>query len=100
MNVGDTIAWTNNDSNSHTATSGKGLTDPTRGKAFDSCLSGNTALTKEGRVFERKFDSAGEFSYFCQLHPTKTGKVIVHKKISQKRKILEIKPMMTMICLR
>jgi plastocyanin len=79
VKAGYTISWINTDNNSHTVTFGKGPTDPKRGKKFDSCLSGITALTKEGKVFEHKFNSVGEFPYFCQLHPSKVGKVIVHR---------------------
>jgi hypothetical protein len=38
------------------------------------------ALIKNGKAFEHKFNSVGQFSYFCQLHPDKVGKVIVHRK--------------------
>jgi plastocyanin len=79
ITLGSTISWINKDNNSHTVTSGEGVADPKKGKKFDSCLSGDTALTKEGKVFEHRFDSVGEFSYFCQLHPNKVGKVIVYK---------------------
>ncbi|MFL6508185.1 MAG: plastocyanin/azurin family copper-binding protein, partial [Nitrososphaeraceae archaeon] len=29
------------------------------------------------QTFSHKFDTAGEFPYFCQLHPTMVGKVVV-----------------------
>ena len=75
--VGDTVTWTNKDTTFHTVTSGTGPSDTTHGKAFDSGLSGPTALTTQGKTFSHKFMTAGEFPYFCQLHPTMVGKVVV-----------------------
>ena len=75
--VGDTVTWTNKDTVFHTVTSGTGPSDTTHGKEFDSGLSGPTALTTQGKTFSHKFMSAGEFPYFCQLHPTMVGKVVV-----------------------
>jgi plastocyanin len=75
--VGDTVTWTNKDTTFHTVTSGTGPSDTAKGKEFDSGLSGPTALTTQGKTFSHKFMTAGEFSYFCQLHPTMVGKVVV-----------------------
>ena len=75
--VGDTVTWTNKDTIFHTVTSGTGPSDTTHGKEFDSGLSGPTALTTQGKTFSHKFMTAGEFPYFCQLHPTMVGKVVV-----------------------
>ncbi|PWU79871.1 MAG: hypothetical protein DLM72_15320 [Candidatus Nitrosopolaris wilkensis] len=75
--VGDTVTWTNKDTTFHTVTSGTGPSDTTHGKQFDSGLSGPTALTTQGKTFSHKFMTAGEFPYFCQLHPTMVGKVVV-----------------------
>jgi plastocyanin len=80
--VGDTITWTNNDDSSpafHTVTSGTGPNDTNKGKAFDSGLSGPNALTTTGKMFSYTFAAAGKFPYFCQLHPTMVGMVIVSK---------------------
>jgi len=60
-----------------TVTSGTGPSDTTHGKAFVSGLSGPTALTTQGKTFSHKFITAGEFPYYCQLHPTMVGKVVV-----------------------
>jgi plastocyanin len=76
---GNTVMWINNDNQFHTVTSG----DPGSsggaaiGKVFDSGLSGPNALTAKGKTFSHTFNEKGEFSYFCQLHPTMIGKVIV-----------------------
>src|SRR5687768_3588476 len=72
--VGQTVVWTNDDSAFHTVTSGTvGAADA--GKAFDSGLAGPTALTAKGKTFEHKFDAAGEYPYFCILHPAMVGTV-------------------------
>jgi plastocyanin len=74
--VGQTVVWTNDDSAFHTVTSGSvGAADA--GKAFDSGLAGPTALTAKGKTFEHKFDTAGEYPYFCTLHPAMVGTVTV-----------------------
>ncbi|MDN5847627.1 MAG: plastocyanin/azurin family copper-binding protein [Candidatus Nitrosocosmicus sp.] len=74
VTVGQTVVWTNNDSAFHTVTSGTiGAADA--GKLFDSGLAGPTALTSKGKTFEHKFDTAGDFPYFCTLHPAMIGKV-------------------------
>jgi plastocyanin len=77
IKVGDTITWTNKDTIFHTVTSGTGPSDPAKGKEFDSGLSGPSALTTQGKTFSHKFTTAGEFPYFCELHPTMVGKVSV-----------------------
>jgi plastocyanin len=68
---GDTVAWTNNDSQIHTVTSGIDSSDPNMGKVFDS------SMLSQNQTFSYKFTNAGEFSYFCELHPTMVGKVVV-----------------------
>jgi plastocyanin len=76
VKVGDTVTWTNGDNMEHTVTSGTGPSDPNMGKQFDSGLSGPFVLT-EGKTFSHQFTKAGEFPYFCQIHPTLMGKVVV-----------------------
>jgi plastocyanin len=71
--VGSTITWTNNDSTPHTVTSGSnGKPD---GK-FDSSTGFKTLLTP-GQTFEHKFTEAGQYPYYCQLHPNMVGTVSV-----------------------
>ena len=72
--VGQTVVWTNDDSAFHTVTSG--TTGAPDGK-FDSGLQGPTALTSKGKTFEHTFDAAGEYPYFCTLHPAMVGTVTV-----------------------
>jgi glucose/arabinose dehydrogenase/plastocyanin len=64
-----TVTWTNKDTVVHTVTSGDGFTDPNIGKEFDSGLLGGT--------FSHRFNATGTFDYFCQIHPTMVGKVVV-----------------------
>ena len=77
VTVGQTVVWTNDDSAFHTVTSGSAGA-PDVGKAFDSGLAGPTALTSKGKTFEHKFDTAGEYPYFCTLHPAMVGTVMVN----------------------
>jgi plastocyanin len=76
VKVGDTVTWTNSDNMEHTVTSGTGPRDRSMGKQFDSGLSGPTVLTA-GKTFNHQFTNAGEFPYFCEIHPTLVGKVVV-----------------------
>lgn len=62
--TGSTVFWTNDDSIQHTVTSDEGL--------FDA------GPISPGNTFENTFDSAGEFSYHCAIHPFMTGVVIVN----------------------
>jgi plastocyanin len=68
---GDTVTWTNHDSQIHTVTSGTDSSDPNMGKEFDS------SMLSQNQTFSHKFTTVGEFPYFCQLHPTMVGKVVV-----------------------
>jgi plastocyanin len=77
IKVGDTVTWVNDDTVFHTVVSGNPSGGGETGKIFDSGLSGPTALTTKGKTFSHTFTEKGEFPYFCQLHPTMIGKVIV-----------------------
>jgi len=61
--TGSMVFWTNDDSIQHTVTSDEGL--------FDA------GPISPGNTFENTFDSAGEFSYHCAIHPFMTGVVLV-----------------------
>ena len=76
VKVGDTVTWTNDDSQAHTVTSGKGENDPDKGKVFDSSPNFNPLLAPK-QTFQHKFTTAGDFPYFCQVHPTMIGTVVV-----------------------
>ena len=73
IKVGSTVVWTNDDSTIHTVTSGAPNT-PNAGQVFDSGL---TSLISPSKTYSHKFTSAGEFSYFCRLHPTMVGGIEV-----------------------
>jgi plastocyanin len=76
VKVGYNITWTNDDSQPHTVTSGTGPEDPNVGKEFDSSPGFNVLLSPF-QTFTHKFNTAGEFPYFCQVHPTMVGKIVV-----------------------
>ncbi|MGI0048471.1 MAG: cupredoxin domain-containing protein [Nitrososphaera sp.] len=66
--VGSKVTWTNDDSTPHTATSGK---DSKPNGTFDS------STLAQGKNFSFTFEEAGEYPYFCTLHPTMVGTVSV-----------------------
>lgn len=63
VTVGTTVTWTNLDSVSHTVTSDTGV--------FESGTLSHNA------TFSYTFNSRGTFNYFCSLHPSMKGKVVV-----------------------
>lgn len=70
VSVGDTVTWSNDDSAAHTVTSGTPSDGPDG--IFDS------SLFMAGTTFSYTFDKAGEYNYFCMVHPWMTGKVQVN----------------------
>jgi len=68
--VGDTVTWTNNDKVGHTTTSGL-PTDNTTGTVWDS------SLVAAGKSYSFTFQTAGDYKYFCMVHPWMAGEVIV-----------------------
>lgn len=80
VNVGDTVTWTVTESinEPHSVTSG---TPQDSGKVFDSGTAGNNnsfKLRDVGQTYEFTFDQAGEYPYYCVVHPAEmTGKVVV-----------------------
>ena len=70
VSSGTTVTWTNDDSTIHTVTEGTpggaGATP-----AFDS------SIIAPAGTWENTFDTAGDFDYYCTLHPFMTGKVTV-----------------------
>jgi nitrite reductase (NO-forming) len=70
VSSGSTVTWTNDDSTIHTVTEGApGAAGAT--PAFDS------SIIAPGATWDNTFDAAGEFDYYCTLHPFMTGKVTV-----------------------
>jgi nitrite reductase (NO-forming) len=68
VSVGTTVTWTNNDAQPHTATSGENVTPDGR---FD------TGIMAPAATFDFTFTEAGEYPYFCLLHPNMVGTVSV-----------------------
>jgi len=70
IGVGETVTWSNDDTAAHTVTSGTPGGDDV-GVLFDS------SLWMAGTEFTYTFDAAGEYPYFCMVHPWMAGMVIV-----------------------
>jgi plastocyanin len=69
VSVGDTVTWTNDDATTHTVTSGANGQPDGR---FDS------SIMAPQQTFEHTFTGgAGEYPYFCVLHPNMVGTVSV-----------------------
>src|SRR5919108_230694 len=73
VSVGSTVTWTNNDAQPHTATSGQNATPD---GTFDSSPNFNPLLNP-GQTFSHTFTEAGQYPYYCELHPNMVGTVIV-----------------------
>jgi predicted secreted protein with PEFG-CTERM motif len=69
VDVGGEVTWSNDDTAAHTVTAGS-ATDGPSGE-FDS------SLFMAGTTFSHTFESAGEFDYFCMVHPWMAGIVSV-----------------------
>lgn len=68
--VGDMVTWTNTDTSLHTVTQG----DATKGAitgGFDS------KILAPNKTYSYTFAKGGDFAYYCQLHPTMVGTVVV-----------------------
>ena len=69
IGVGDSVTWHNDSTVAHTVTSGNPEDGPDG--LFD------TGLFLGGDTFSHTFTEAGEYQYFCSIHPWMTGTVIV-----------------------
>ena len=69
ISVGDKVTWSNDDSAAHTVTSGTPADGPDGN--FDS------SLFMAGNVFSITFNEAGDYPYYCMVHPWMTGIVNV-----------------------
>jgi len=63
--VGNSVVWTNDDFVSHSVTAIKG--------EFDS------NILHAGKVFKHNFDEVGVYDYYCMLHPSMVGRILVAK---------------------
>lgn len=67
IKAGQTVTWTNNDSATHTVTSG---TNRTFDGKYDKSL-------KQGESWSHTYSDPGTYEYYCKPHTGMTGKVIV-----------------------
>ena len=68
VNTGDTVTWTNN--------------DPTPHKIIGSRIEISTNELQsndlsKGQSYSFTFSSAGTYDYFCSIHPSMKGKIVV-----------------------
>jgi len=68
--TGGEIIWRNDDTSSHTVTSGNIIEGPD--KIFDS------GLIRASETFSFKFERAGQYDYFCMIHPWANASVTVN----------------------
>jgi plastocyanin len=61
--VGSTVTWENTDSLAHTSNSDDEVWD--------------SGTLDSGDEFSFTFDEAGTFTYFCEIHPSMTGSIVV-----------------------
>lgn len=64
--VGAIVVWYNNDSVTHTVTA--------RDNLFDS---GNLSPGEPGDTFQYTFERSGIFEYYCKIHPSMVGEIII-----------------------
>ena len=70
INTGDRVKWDNVDSAAHTVTGGSPSDGPSG--VFDS------SLLMAGLDYSFTFDDAGNYDYFCMVHPWMVGSVTVN----------------------
>ena len=68
VSAGMTVMWTNQDGLQHTVTSGSGSTPDGQ---FDA------GALDPGASFSMEFDTPGQYSYHCAIHPFMQGTVTV-----------------------
>ncbi len=64
VKVGSTVVWVNKDTVTHTVTSSSG-------SLFDS------GYLPDGFVFKWTFTQVGTYQYYCNIHPSMTGTILV-----------------------
>jgi plastocyanin len=71
--AGSDVTVTNQDTVPHTVTSGTGPQDPNSAQLFDTSLinGGESTTLSLGQV------TAGQYDYYCMVHPYMTGKLVV-----------------------
>ncbi len=69
IGVGESVTWYNDSTTAHTVTSGNPEDGPD--SVFDS------SLFLAGNTFSHTFTEAGQYEYFCSIHPWMQGIVTV-----------------------
>jgi aldose sugar dehydrogenase len=81
IKVGDTVVWTNNDPVIHTVVEGSpslpSAQSTIRPEASTLPAEFKSGFLSQGMTFEHTFDKPGTFNYYCSVHPTMIGKVVV-----------------------
>ncbi len=70
ISIGDTVQWNNVDKAAHTISGGNPADGPSG--VFDS------SLLMAGLEYSFTFNDAGNYDYFCMVHPWMTGSVTVN----------------------
>jgi plastocyanin len=68
--TGGEVIWRNDDTSSHTVTSGSIIEGP------DGIF--GSGLIKPGTTFSFKFEESGQYDYFCMIHPWANASVTVN----------------------
>jgi len=87
VGVGETVTWSNDDTAAHTVTSGSAADGPDG--VFDS------SLFMAGTTFSWTTEAAGEYPYFCMVHPWMAGVVIVGEAMAEEPEGIMEEAMMT-----
>jgi plastocyanin len=80
IKVGTTLTWTNDESISHTVTSGRAIgVDKSTTLRSDEKPDGlfDKKLPKKGDSFSYTFKKAGTFTYYCDIHKGMNATVVV-----------------------
>jgi len=75
---GDTVEWSNADTEFHTVTSG--ISPDLEGKGPDGIF--DSGLFSPGKSFKNTFGDEGTYPYYCTIHPWMTGFVVVESAFS------------------
>jgi plastocyanin len=74
VNKDSVITWENIDTAPHTVTSGNGMDDTESGKLFDS---GSIGSGQKFSLSASLLGQAGNYQYYCVVHPFMKGEIIV-----------------------
>jgi predicted secreted protein with PEFG-CTERM motif len=85
VDVGGEVTWSNDDIAAHTVTAGNqaGMKTDEVGVKYPGGNGFDSNLFMAGEAFSHKFDAAGEYPYFCMVHPWMVGTVIVQEAMAE-----------------